>query len=164
MQSVHMAAMAVKTEQNLDICQEKIVDDDMSKTHNLNRGRRDGRAVKTQEKQIMYQVNNKFAEHGRYTPAFCETFVSAVKVRAYIAHFIADLFSRFESDGEWEKTANGRRYNAPENGYCRVGDAAYWEWYDRVLDDVGDDGILPEDILTRHCLAAVEITETDHAE
>ena len=112
----------------------------------------------------MYQVNNKFAEHDRYTPAFCETLAEAETVRKYIAQYIADLFRRRESDGEWEKIPGGRKYNAPENGYTRVGDAAYWDWYNRVLDDVGEDGILTEDVLMRHCMAAVAIEETDHAE
>ena len=112
----------------------------------------------------MYSVNNKFENPGNMPAEECQTLAGAELVRSIIAGQIADLFRRVESDGEWEQTANGRRYNAPENGYCRVGDAAYWDWYDRVLDDVGENGILPEARLMEHCLAAVEITETDHAE
>lgn len=112
----------------------------------------------------MYKVNSKFAAHGNEADVVCQTVAEAEAVRAEIAEQIADLFRRFESDGEWEVVAGGRKYNAPENGYTRVGDADYWDWYDRVISDVGDDGTLPEDVLMRHCMAAVGITETDHAE
>ena len=112
----------------------------------------------------MYQVNNKFARHGRYTPAFCESLTEAETVRKYIAQYISGLFGRFESGGEWVQMSTGRKYAPQENGYLRVGDAAYWEWYDRVIADVRDDGVIPEDVLMRHCMAAVEITETDRCE
>ena len=109
----------------------------------------------------MYYVNNKFADHGHVADVACQTREEADVVKKEIAEQIADLFRRQESDGEWEKIPGGRKYNAPENGYTRVGDAAYWEWYDRVLDDVGKDGILPEARLMEHCLDAVEITEDE---
>ena len=112
----------------------------------------------------MYYVNNKFSDHGKEADVVCQTEAEAEAVRAEIAEQIADLFRAKESDGEWEKLPCGRKYNAPENGYIRVGDAAYWEWYDRVISDVGDDGIIPEDVLMRHCMAAVKITETDDGE
>ena len=107
----------------------------------------------------MYYVNNKFTAHGDVADEPCETREEALDVREQIAAQIADLFRRKESDGEWEKIPGGRKYNAPENGYARVGDAAYWDWYDSVLNDVGEDGILPESRLMEHCLDAVEIKE-----
>lgn len=112
----------------------------------------------------MYYVNNKFTAHGDVADVVCHTAAEADAVRQEIAAQIADLFRRQESDGEWEKIPGGRKYNAPENGYTRVGDAAYWDWYDRVLGDVGQDGILPEARLMEHCLDAVEITEDDDEE
>lgn len=109
----------------------------------------------------MYYVNNKFTAHGDVADVVCETREDAEAVRKEIAGQIADLFRRTESDGEWEKIPGGRKYNAPENGYARVGDAAYWDWYDRVLADVGADGVLPEARLIEHCLDAVKIIEEE---
>lgn len=107
----------------------------------------------------MFYVNNKFTAHGDVADVVCQTRDDAEAVQKEIAEQIGDLFRRAESDGEWEKIPGGRKYNAPENGYIRVGDAAYLEWYDRVLDDVGEDGVLPGARLMEHCLDAVEITD-----
>lgn len=109
----------------------------------------------------MYYVNNKFTAHGYDAPVPCVTRADAEAARREIAAQIADLFRRQESDGEWEKIPGGRKYNAPENGYTRVGDAAYWDWYDRLLGDVGEDGVLPDARLIEHCMDAVVITEDD---
>ena len=109
----------------------------------------------------MYYVNNKFAHHGKFLAERCETMAEANEQAEQFAYLIMDFFNLKQSSGEWIKTSTGRKYTPPENGYLRVGDAAYWEWHDRVLSDVDENGILTDEKLFAHCLDAVKIYEDE---
>lgn len=84
------------------------------------------------------RITQRFAEFGDSCEGFAETPAAAEAVAAQVVDdLIEAFFSPRNGVGDWRQDGADMVYTpAPDYEPCRVGDAAYWEMWDEISQEM----------------------------